>query len=488
MSVKKPAYSSSIVQVTKDHTIPETLLHKLVTENPTALGIAVRDQKGISVERHKLTEGPAETINWLKKIESKVKPYSRMYTFHSYPADYDEDVELQPYVLLKTSNGSPLICVGIEGDFPKYVDTSADGFSEAYMLLNNWLGPKVLDMYKLLGNNPQKIYDFLRTEQFAKDFDDQIGYRGCLYFLPNTGEMFSQSKNEAGVDKADWGACSFAYGYTEPVIEAATAEAKPEVPVAPKEVKAQKSKWADDDEPVVEPAKPVVVPKVDDKPVTSPTEKVAAETPTSQVLEPPKGMHGKPLKEWYRSVTGGELPIAWRERPKVTISVKPAKTEPAKTETAISASMTVALQQKQDKQSFTNSMPVISGEKLKAANEFVKKYLGDGSALITDPTEAGKMEAKLAKFAELMAGSGITSITDFQKMTTAFKFAFVAKHPEAAALALIEMSNHIRDLEENGDKKLGELTGTKETSTPEQVTPEPEPAKKAASGGVNRWT
>jgi len=484
MSYHKPAYSSSNVQVKPGFTVPETLLHKLVTENRTAISIVVRTKAAIDIEKHKIEHDVAGTIKFMKQVESNTKNFSRMYCFHSFPAEYDDEAELQPFVLLRDSKKNPLAVVAIEGDFPKYVDTSADGFSEAYKLMDTWLGDKVVDMYKLIGNNPQKIYEYLRAEQFAKDFNEQVGHRGSLSFMLNIGEQFAQEKNDAGVS-GDWGQASFAYGYTEPVIQAATPAVveKVEAPVVPP---VKKSRWADDDEPVKE----VTPPKVPEKAPETPVEKVAAELPKQRTFTPPANLHGKPLKAWYRNISG-DLPKNWAERPDVVLEATTPKASVPKTDTAVADAMKAAQAQKNDKEIVANSMPIVSGDKQKAANEFVKKYIGDGSAIIKDPVASAAMESKLPVFAELMAGSGMKNLNDLQKWTSAFKFIFVKQHPELAALALIQLVNRVRDLELSGDKTLGELTNTEapivttppveEPLIPSPVEPVVEPKK------VSRW-
>ena len=486
----KPSNSASIVQIKPGFTMPETLRHKLVTENRSALGIAVREHKGISIERHKFEDDIPTTLKFLAEIDNGTKNFSRMFCFHSFPPEFDED-EIMPFVLVKDSKGGPLVCVGIEGDFdPKYIDTSADGFSESYKLIDTWLGPKVQSMYKILGNNPAKLFEYLRTPQFSNDFADQLGHRGCLYFLPNVGEMFVQEKNNIGV-VGDWGGASLAYGYTEPVTEAATPVVQ-EV-VAPK---VSKSKWVTEDTPAAEPT-PVVVPPLEaPKPATEPVEQVAADLqPEYTELFPPMGLHGKPLKAWYRkNDPTGELPVDWKNRPSIKILVKKPAKAVAQPETAISNAITVAQKQKDEKVAAITSMPIVSGDKLKAANEFVKRYLGDGSAIIKDPTEHRKMEAKLAVFHELIAG--MKSIDDIQQWTTAFIFAFAQQHPETMALAVIELRSALRDLQMNGGKTLGELTGTEAPAPGTTVTPpatEPstpskvEPAPQQAVRGASRW-
>lgn len=477
----KPMYTSSLVQVKPGQTIPETFLHKLCTENRSAIGIVVRSDKGIDIEKHKIVDDVEETMKMMKTVQENTKKFSRMFTFHSFPDDYDEDAELQPYVLIKDSKGNPLLCVGIEGDFPKYVDTSPDGFSEAFKLVDDWLGDKVQSMFKILGNNPSKVYDWLQSEQFSKDFHDQIGHRGCLYFMPSTGNMFAQEKNDIGVD-AGWGTASFAYGYTEAVAEAATPDTSAKEVVAPPPAPVRKSKWADDD--VTLPKPEVKPPEQPVKPAETPIEKVAEAIVEEKTIDPPRGLHGKPLKEWYRKTNpSGDLPSNWRDRPSITIKTAKPKAAP-KTDTAVGAALQQAEKDKANREAaLVNSMPILSGDKQKAANEFIKKYIGDGSAIITDPVEAAKQEKDLPVFTQLCPQ--IKSVQDIERLTPGFLSAMIKQHPEATWLMILQMRSTIRDLRENGEKKLGELTGSetkeKETSTPASATPEPTPKR------ANKW-
>jgi len=111
-----------------------------------------------------------------------------------FPTEFDED-EVMPFRLIKDSKGGNILCVAIDGDFPKHVDTSADAFSEPYMVLNDWLGPEITsNVCSCWAIIRASLFDFLKTEQFKADFNQVIGHRGILSFMPNVGELFTNRK------------------------------------------------------------------------------------------------------------------------------------------------------------------------------------------------------------------------------------------------------------------------------------------------------
>src|SRR5882757_4521879 len=474
----EPKYSTNIVQVKAGEVIPETFLNKLIIKNQSAFGMAVRESNGVIVEKFPKLDTLAEHSKLMRQIMENTKKYSRMFCFHAFPTEFDED-EVMPFRLIKDSKGGNILCVAIDGDFPKHVDTSADAFSEPYMVLNDWLGPKVASMYELLGNNPGKLFDFLKTEQFKADFNQVIGHRGILSFMPNVGELFTIEKNDVGIVSPTWGQASYAYDYTESAIAAATVE--------PPKATVKTSRYASDT-PAVDPPKPEVVPpKEPEKVVTQPAARAAAAVMEEVEIEhaPPKNLHGKALKGWYRSLTGA-LPGDWESRPTVRVKSKRSTNAPAESETAMAAAMAAAKATTDNNSVIGDTMPIISGPMQGAAVEMIKKYLGDGSLLIDDPIKANEEEQKLATFAQLMKLKN--GVAEVFRWRASFIFAFVKAHPETAALAVIELRNMLRDLMEDGEKKLGDLTGTegKPSSIPEPATAQPS-ATPAASEPKSKY-
>jgi len=477
MQNQKPEYSYSDALVKAGHTMPEALLSKLIAENRTAIGVGIRTKSAMEKEIFYPLKPVEQTLAFMKKWFEATKEFTRLVRFHALPAEFDEDVEIGPWSPLKDSKGNPLLFVGIEGDFPQYVDGSADHFSEASRVLVDWLGPKLETIYGTAGNRPDKLFEYLKSADFGKDFEQIIGHRGVITFLPITGEAFTCKKNELGVT-SDWGTASVAYGYTESVSNSASPEVKEPAP-AKTEPKKGGSKYVDDDEPA--PSKP-------EAPVPVPLNNGQEMVEEEVEVRAPKGMHGKQLKLWWRKSPFGDLPSNWRDAnhvEKVKVKKPVASKAPAKTQTAMAAAMASAEANKLP----TLSMPIVSGDKQKAANEFVKKYVGDGSALITDPAATAEQEAKLAKWHELAGEKNLSAINQY---TTAFLSAYVKQYPEMAWLLVIEARSELNRLQKvieglvTGTVKAGELvkTGTEKeagTSTQAPDTVQPEPKKVAGS-------
>lgn len=465
MQTQKPEYSYSNVIVKAGHTVPEALLMKLCGENRTVIAAGIRSKKEMEKEIF-LPMAPTvdETYAFMKKFLEATKEFTRLVSFHAMPEEFDGDVEIMPWAPIKDSKGNPLLFVAIDGDFPKHIDTSADHFSESFGILREFLGPKIETIYNTAGNNPAKLFDYLKSADFGRDFAEQVGHRGVLSFLPVTGEAFAQGQNEIGVT-GDWGTASSAYGYTESVTAAATpaAEVKPKAEAAPKK---GGSKYVTD-EPAI-PAAPIQAPAVNPQEM----EEVEVEHKV------PAGMHGKPLKEWYRKMTG-ELPSNWRDKPSVKVMSKRPKTASTamkEPDTAIASAMKMA------ETNAAITMPIVGGDKQKAANDFVKKYVGDGSALIKDPTETAEAEAKIAKWHEL---AGHKDLAEINRYTAAFISSYTKLHPEMAYLLIIEARSELNRMQKiidglvAGNSKMGDLTKTAPDTTPAPVskplTPSPEP-------------
>lgn len=496
MNTAKPEFTSAIGRTKSGESFPETLLAKLVAENKSGFGFAIKQGDKLEVEKFPRLEEKDKLLtsgSLLINIMENTKKFPVMFTFHDIQsAEYDED-EIQPYTVLKDSKNQPLLCVCVEGDFPNFANNE-EGFSEAYCLVNEWLGPKIEGMYKLLGNSPQKLVEYLRTEQFASDFNQVIGHRGCLAFMPVHGDQFILEKNEIGLE-GSWGSVSNAYGYTESAVAAATAEPAPATAPAPVPAERKRSKYADaPTAPAAAPKPTATPPKADKVPAKDPVDKVVEQIVEEVEIEeevewsPPMAVHGKDLKALYRA-TAGFLPKDWKQRPKLKIKIKKKVKSMeglAATKVGMAANgSTVQPQPKDMRQpaptAVVLTMPIISGDLQKKAAAHIEKHLGDGSAVIADPLKAQSEEEALAKFSELVLKSN--NIKDIFRWPTSYVFAFGKENPEAFALGFIEIRGLLRrffDLEKNGDRTLKDLVGSllpKATAEQVQVpSPVPGPA------------
>lgn len=478
--MQKPAYSMSIVPIRAGKTVPEGLLFKLLSENKSAIGFVVRNAEGLDVEKFDDLGKSVEktTEDWEGILETTMK-FDRKLCLMSFPEKFNPG-EIQPWVILKDSKNKPLLVVSCEGDFPKY---AKEGQSEFFSLINDYLGPKIEGLYKLLGNDMKKLTEYLRGKDFAADLEQVTGHRGVFEFMPLEGEPFVQLINAEATQpiggQFDWGRASNIYGYTESVQGAGTAEPPP-VPVeGPK-----RSKYASD-----EPAKsvPTVTPPKADPP-TAPIEKVAAELPKQRRIDIPRNLHGKRKKAFIRDLYmthygKEELPPDWDNMTFVMVDMETTVKSLAdldKTAAGAEVKDMRAAAQPELKSNVAQGMPVpvISGAQQAAAVGFIKKHLDGNSNRVENPLEIQKIESKLAVFTEV---AGLTmGLDDIDSWPTSVVAAFVKEHPEAAWLLILEYRAERRkrkQLMAAGDKKLSDLTGTEEVptkpGTTAPVSPEP---------------
>lgn len=473
LKVQKPNVSASIANVFANETIPGAFLQKLVSENRSAFGFAVRLPDGkIDVEKFfKDDVKDAEKMfKDLTQILDNTKKQPLMLSMHDFRNEFDED-EVMPLSILRDSKNNPILCLAAEGDFPAYTGKfpeypETEGFSEAYKFVYTWLGPKIEQVYSMVGNDLTKTVAYLKSEQFKKDFAAQIGHRASIHFMPSQGDPFVIEKNDIGID-ATWGNASNAYGYTESAIAAATPEpAKAEAP------KPRTSKYADSPTEPAAPAAPAAapppVPQNNPPPVpATPTDKVADEI-TWIDWTPPANLQGKALKEAYRSVNNGQLPDDWDKRP--TIKIKATNVVKSLKDLDKTAAGTTNGQRPT-----IYSLPVINGDKLKKMNEYVKKNLGDGSAPITDPTAIQLEIGKVPLFTNLCPH--VKDIREIFHWRRGFLHAFVKEHPESATLAIAEALKELIAAEELLGKATAPQTQTgTEPAKPSETGPSVNPA------------
>lgn len=441
----KPLHTVSIVPVKANETIPPTLLHKLLTENRSWLGFVVRETGQIVVEKYD-DIGKDTVENHVKEftgILDNTKSFPRMFCFGSFPEKFDSD-EVQPWTVIKDSKGNPMLVVAMEGDFP---GRGIEGLSEFYGLMNEYLGPKIESMYNLLGNDPEKLFNYLRSDTFAADLKNVYSHRAVFAFMPMTGEPFSHGQNELG-GKYSWGAASNVYGYTESAQEAAT-PAKVEAPV-------KRSKYSSDapEKPVEVPKVIPEVPKADPKVETDPVKVAADATAEGRYEDIPKNLHGKRKKSYIRGLMGGELPANWDNMTRVFV----------KHETTVKSLSDLAHTAiGQTVKEPAAVVPVISGAQQAAVVDFIKKHLDGNSNVIANPLELQKQESKFPVFTEL---AGVT-LEEVDMWPITAKKAFVTSHPEAAWLLLIQYGSERRK-----NTKLGDLVGTGNGKTDTTVQPE----------------
>lgn len=488
--MNKPDYTASIAILKPNMAIPETLLHKLCSENRTATAVIVQDGKEISVEKFG-DDSPLGTVEQevaaAQRIFEGSKKFWRMFCFQNYPENFDK-AEIQPWIALQDSKGNPLIVVCIEGDFPyQGNDAERDGMSEGYDVFHDYVADKITEMYGLLGNDWKKVIEYLKTTSFSKDIEKITGNRAVIAFMPLEGEPFSVGKNDIGATY-DWGSVSNAYGYTESAVASATPAPAPKVKV---------SKFAVDDSqpqpqpiPDKKPAAPASVPnspqpEIKHKPA-DPIQATADAIDGEMIkVEIPTHLRGKRKKAWVRDALG-TLPKNWQNMTHVMVKKKTnVKSMAELAHTGLASDTGVKDMrpaaptpvppapppEKKDEQ-----LPVISGQQQAKAIEFIKKYLSGDSNVITNPLEMQKEESKIALFSELCLDN---KLDDINYWKTSGIFGLAKSEPEAIALLVIELRRdrmnrmQVSDLVGTGAVPTPQKDGTTKVETPTPGTPSP---------------
>lgn len=473
--MQKPAFTMSIVQVLPNETIPEGLLLKLHSENQSAMGFVVQDSDGLVVEKFDEMDPVEDEVKETRGILETTKKFHRMFCFGSFPEKFDAG-ETQPWVILKNSKGEPVLVVACEGDFPGH---TSEGHSEFYTLVHEYLGPKIESMYKLLGNDPKKLAEFLKSEDFHKDLNNTFAHRAVFAFMLPEGEPFAYGKNDIG-GEFSWGKASNIYGYSESAQQAATPAEEPK----------KRSRYSAEPDgpfrvPGTEPKPVIEVPRAD--PVKDPIKEAADKVAKGHWVEIPKQLHGKRKKAFIRAATAtpdnpkGDLDPAWDNMTRVWVEHQTTVNSLAdldKTAAGAAVKDMKADAPEPVKATAERAIPIISGAEQTQVTAFIKKYLDGNSNRVENPLEIQKSEAKLPVLTEL---AGLAEGLDyFDTCTASVLKTLITERPESAWLLMLEYRSDRRkrkQLQALGDKKLSDLTGTEEVPTePLRTAPaSPEP-------------
>jgi len=197
--------------------IPEDYLKIAIKENPTAWGCAIVTPDGLMTSSGDSTMDIEVLQDTLKDFENRDIFF---YLCNSESAINMDDVS--PFWLLEKDD-APLLVAFIEGSFPGFTKTDSSHPSE-YHFLQDYLQPKVNDLWELCDNDLPKLMSFIEKPGFKKDLLLHANPRGCVTFVAANGKALTFATGE-GSSEYKWGWVSRNYGY---------ALAKPEEPKAEK--------------------------------------------------------------------------------------------------------------------------------------------------------------------------------------------------------------------------------------------------------------
>lgn len=337
--------------------LPETFLNKVFAEMAGAsthhcysTSLTVPGSNEVMVDRSL----GMPTIDYVREIEKteawKKRPIAFFFGWSDKPVLEDD---IPPFTLIVNAEGEPLLTV--HPDVSPLPIHEGSVHTQAWHLYNSKLLPKFTRMFKANADNIEGVMAELEFEDVRDDLCHYGTDKNILIFT-SPGKMDSVLvENEAiGEFEAFW--TSDILDYTEGEFPEAQAAEASETPVAPTgkklnklqeaKLKLQKAKETAPVSSSVKPpatatkpvaAKPTAI-KPGPTPMPTKTDTAVPQTPAFLVVRPPKGLLGKPLKQWFRNldyypdptngVAGGksnDLPAGWdqhKEGKAEPISVK----------------------------------------------------------------------------------------------------------------------------------------------------------------------
>lgn len=184
------------------------------------------------------------------------KPHGLMLHFGNEDTDNDvPDESQQPFIPLYGSNDVKLGACFIEGNFSGYGAANSTQTTE-YWVHEEYIAPKLKDLYDSVGNDLDKLVAKLRTPMVTREIlaGSNMGDRGCIALLFANGEICLFTKNPKH-SNFTWGWASQRFAYDKDLLTSVTLPTVPETPAAPTDMFGGATPKA-----VVTAAAPVVVP------------------------------------------------------------------------------------------------------------------------------------------------------------------------------------------------------------------------------------
>ena len=483
-----------IVAIHQDQEFPEAYLKLALKEHANAFGGVIYDT---SEGKPKLLVSLLDsgvTIEQVKSIQDQFKGARKILYFAEFPAGYSGDA-IQPFTCLEDETNMPLLVAFMEGNYSNFADANKADKSDEYLAFTDMLLPTLQELWDTpaVGKSIDKLTNTLTHDsRLRRSLELMCTARGHLTLMAVNGTQINILKNDL-YREYPWGWTSNHLGYTEASSTLPAAlrkklfgkvalDPKPE-PTAP-DIKPPANK------PVVEPPKTdTVVPQAAGKQTVTAIlhEREQNIRLSDKVLTIPKGLTGKPRKNWCHTHLG-YLPRNWKDDsieltafvavkrlpdseiksfqdPRLqnaigsTPAAAPAAVDVSKLPAAMRRKLALKAQAEATPQPEPEKkptapaapLPIIPKEELKGLMEWQTKYTGyDGKEIIIDPEVMPALAEDIPDYAEQTGRKGLEFVFYMNKTE-------VADHrkrfPEAHDVLFLNIRNLLADFYKKEDVK-----------------------------------
>lgn len=149
-------------------------------------------------------------------IEGADKTFKDRFRCYYVTDEHKEEDERQPFPVIVTEAGKPIVYAVIEGVFEKYSTDEATMGPEA-TFFEEWLANKVQATWTSCAGDVKKLFQLLDTNKFKSEAKEEMGSRGVVVLISTTEAPLWISKgNSEESGKFTWGEVSNKLTYEEP--------------------------------------------------------------------------------------------------------------------------------------------------------------------------------------------------------------------------------------------------------------------------------
>lgn len=319
-------YKGVVVVKKPGQQIPVDFVELCLGEHTSCIGIAIALKSKEGKPILNLTRLPRDKVPDSMKavadVQKKFEGQKVVFYFGEHPTGASAD-DIQPHPLLfnEVQGGKPVLAAFMVGAFEAGTDT--DGKSAQFVEANEYLTPKLVDIWEDTGYDINKLDEKLRKPLFRKEIEDHFP-TGSITMISANDSVMTFAKASPG-HGFEWGWASDSLGYGSTVSTVVEPVADPDDPLGDLL-----------NQPDAAPAKPPIEakrPVADTKPISQqkPTAEVVplktapvGEKVATIMLSPPMDMSNGKKKDWYNKYYG-TFPMNFKASPAVPVKVDKLK-------------------------------------------------------------------------------------------------------------------------------------------------------------------
>jgi hypothetical protein len=188
--------------------VPKEYLDLVLPKYQTGMGVALVEGSAITMD----TVDQGVPTDAFMEMQEKIKKELAIFYFANFPAGYMKD-DIQPFTLLSSEAGNPLIVGFMDGDFSRFHQDKSD-HSDEFHMANRLLVPKFQQLWRLCGENMTKFLEEIRGPLIKQELISGKTKREHILLLTNTKESVGIFDNALKAD-FPWGVVSNHHGYVE---------------------------------------------------------------------------------------------------------------------------------------------------------------------------------------------------------------------------------------------------------------------------------